>query len=255
MDHRPLGKTGLGVVPLGFGAFKIGRNQGIKYAHGYELPGLSEVQELVDGLLALGVDYFDTAPAYGLSEERLGKTLPAHRDGLVISTKVGELFEDGVSHYDFTDAGVRHSVSRSLARLNRQTLDIVFIHSNGQDDHILHQTDVVSTLKSLKADGVIKNIGFSGKTVAGAAASLAWADVLMVEYHLEDRSHEQIIAEAADQGVGVVVKKGLASGRLPAEQAIEFVLKNPGVSSLIVGGLNLAHIQSNVAAARRVLGR
>jgi aryl-alcohol dehydrogenase-like predicted oxidoreductase len=113
---------------------------------------------------------------------------------------------------------------------------------------------VVATLQQLKAQGLIRAIGFSGKTVEGAHASLRWADVLMVEYHLEDRSHEDVIAQAASQGVGVVVKKGLASGRLPAEQAIEFILANPGVSSLIIGGLNLNHIRSNVEVARRVLG-
>jgi aryl-alcohol dehydrogenase-like predicted oxidoreductase len=251
MKLRPLGKTGFEVSPLGFGAFKIGRNQGIKYAQGYELPQMPQVQQLIDGLLRMGVNYIDTAPAYGLSEARLGQTLSPQREGLVISTKVGETFEQGVSQYDFTEAGVEASVRRSLARLKCAALDIVFIHSNGQDMSILQDTPAVATLQQLKAQGLIRAIGFSGKTVEGASASLSWADVLMVEYHLDDRSHEQVIAQAAAQGVGVVVKKGLASGRLPAAQAIEFILANPAVSSLIVGGLNLNHIQSNVEVARR----
>jgi aryl-alcohol dehydrogenase-like predicted oxidoreductase len=254
MNLRPLGKTGLEVSVLGFGAFKIGRNQGIKYAQGYDLPAMPQVQQLIDGLLQMGVNYLDTAPAYGLSEERLGATLPASREGVVVSTKVGETFEQGVSHFDFSEAGVQASVRRSLNRLKCSALDVVFIHSNGQDMSILEQTPVVATLQQLKAQGLIRAIGFSGKTVEGAHASLRWADVLMVEYHLEDRSHEDVIAQAASQGVGVVVKKGLASGRLPAEQAIEFILANPGVSSLIIGGLNLNHIRSNVEVARRVLG-
>ncbi len=71
----------------------------------------------------------------------------------------------------------------------------------------------------------------------------------MVEYHLEDRSHERLIAEAAEQGVGIVVKKGLSSGHLPPQEAIPFVLANPHVSSLVVGGLSLAHFRENVKLA------
>ena len=77
---------------------------------------------------------------------------------------------------------------------------------------------------------------FSGKTPAGAVAALEWADVLMVEYHLNDESHADVIAASASRGVGVVVKKGLASGHLPPSEALRFVLGNPHVASVIVGG-------------------
>lgn len=249
MKQRPLGNTGLLVSPIGFGAFKIGRNQGIKYDRPYELPTLPQVQSLVDGLIASGVTYFDTAPAYGLSEERLGQTLPADRSNLTVSTKIGESFSEGKSTYDFTQAGVELSIHRSLSRLKTQQLDMVFIHSNGDDMSILHESAAVATLMKFKDQGVIRAIGFSGKTTEGALAALTWADALMVEYHLEDRSHEYVIANAAAQGVGIVVKKGLASGKLPASEAIQFVLANPAVSSLIIGGLNLKHMQNNLASA------
>lgn len=255
MNPRPLGNTGLSVSPIGFGAFKIGRNQGTKYAQAYDLPDIDQVQKLVNELIKMGVTYFDTAPAYGLSEERLGQTLPADRSNLTLSTKIGETFTQGQSTYDFTQTSIEQSIQRSLTRLNTNCLDLVFIHSNGQDMHILHETDAVQTLKNLKAHGLIKAIGFSGKTVEGAQAALAWADVLMVEYHLDDQSHEQVMADAASKGVGIVVKKGLASGRLPAAQAIEFVLSNPAVSSLIVGGLSSSHMQANVAAAVQALSQ
>lgn len=253
MNQRPLGNTGLLVSPIGFGAFKIGRNQAIKYDQPYDLPDMAQVQLLINDLIASGVTYFDTAPAYGLSEERLGATLPKNCAGLAVSTKIGEVFENGKSTYDFTQAGIRQSIQTSLKRLGKEQLDLVYIHSNGDDMHILQQTEAVHTLQDLKAQGIIRAIGFSGKTTQGAQASLAWADALMVEYHLEDRSHEKVMRMAADCGIGVVVKKGLASGRLPAQEAIGFVLKNPAVSSLIVGGLNIAHMQSNIAASASVL--
>lgn len=242
---KPLGRTGLSVPPLGFGAFKIGRNQGIKYAQSYELPTEAEVARLLNGILDLGCTLIDTAPAYGLSEERIGRALERRRQEFLICTKVGETFCEGKSCFDFSRRGVTASLERSLDRLRTDVLDVVLIHSDGRDLEILQQTDVVPVLQEWKQSGRIRAIGISGKTVAGAQAALAWADVLMVEYHLHDRSHEAVMAEAMQRGVGVLVKKGLASGRLPPQDAIPFVLSHPAVTSLIVGGLNLEHFAAN----------
>jgi len=249
MNIRPLGRTGLEVSPLGFGAFKIGRNQGTKYQHGYELPDESEVGELLAAVLELGISYIDTAPAYGLSEERLGRVLSNHAARPVISTKVGETFQDGVSRYDFSPEATRASIERSASRLGRDVLELVFVHSDGNDLVIQDTSGVVETLLTLKAEGRVRAVGFSGKTIEGARRALEWADVLMVEFHGEDRSHEEVIREAHRLGIGVVVKKGLASGHLPASEAIRFVLGHPGVSSLIVGSLNAEHLAENVSAA------
>ena len=250
MNIRPLGRTGLEVSPLGFGAFKIGRNQGIKYQHGYELPTDSEVEELMGEVLGLGIRYIDTAPAYGVSEERLGRVLDENDTRLVISTKVGETYQDGVSRYEFSPEATRASVDRSARRLGRDVLDVVFVHSDGNDLEIQVSSGVVETLLSLKAEGRVRAVGFSGKTVTGARRSLEWADVVMIEFHAEDQSHEPVIREAHRLGIGVVVKKGLASGHLPAAEAIRFVVGHPGVDALIVGSLNGDHLAENVAVVR-----
>ena len=249
MNTRPLGRTGLEVSPLGFGAFKIGRNQGAKYERAYELPDESRVEDLLDRVLGLGINYIDTAPAYGLSEERLGRVLADHPSRPVISTKVGETFQDGVSRFDFSAEATRVSVERSGRRLGREILDVVLVHSDGRDLPIQDATGVVETLLELKSEGRVRAIGFSGKTVDGARRAIEWADVLMVEYHREDRSHEPVIREAHERGIGVIVKKGLASGRLPPAESIRFVLDQPGVSSLVVGSLDAGHLAENVAAA------
>ncbi|HTN77499.1 MAG TPA: aldo/keto reductase [Pirellulaceae bacterium] len=249
MNLRPLGSTGLRVSPLGFGAFKIGRNQKIKYAQAYDLPDEPTVHRLLDRVLDLGINYFDTAPAYGLSEERIGRWLPARRQQVVLSTKVGETFLNGESHYDFSATAVRASVQRSLRLLQTDVIDIVFIHTSADDVRILNETPVVSVLQELKAAGQIRAIGLSGKTPAAAELALAWADLLMIEFHLSDTSHAAVLQAAAQRNIGVVVKKGLASGQLAPEIAIPFVLSQPGVSSLVVGGLNLEHMASNLRFA------
>src|SRR4051794_6383134 len=160
--------TGLQIPPLGFGAFKIGRNEGVKYPTGYDLPSEDETARLLNGILDLGCTLIDTAPAYGISEERIGRHLVQRRNDFILSTKVGETFAERKSTYDFTDAGVRTSLERSRERLKSDVLDIVFIHSPGNDREVLEQTGVVSVLQDYRQRGVIRAIGLSGKTVEGA---------------------------------------------------------------------------------------
>lgn len=239
--------------PLGFGAFKIGRNQKIKYPDSYELPTDQESDRFLNEVLDAGIQYFDTAPAYGLSEERIGRALSHRRQEFVLSTKVGEIFEEGESTYDFSASAVHASLDQSLKRLKTELLDIVFIHAPANDLDVLRNTDVVDVLKQRQSAGDIQLIGFSGKTVEAAEEALEWAEVLMVEYHLEDRTHEQVIEKAAQKKSQVVIKKGLSAGALGPDEAIRFVLGNPNVSSLVVGSLNLNHLKANDELARSLI--
>jgi aryl-alcohol dehydrogenase-like predicted oxidoreductase len=240
------------ISPVGFGAFKIGRNQKTKYQTTYELPDEREVAKLLNGVLDAGVTYIDTAPAYGLSEERIGLSISNRYDEFVLSTKVGETFDDGRSTYDFSADAVRNSIERSLQRLHTEVLDLVFVHSDGHDQVILNETDVVPTLLELRDQGKIKSVGFSGYTEHGFQASLDWADAIMVAYHLDDTSLTNVMADADHRGRIVIVKKGLDSGKLDPSRAIEFVLSNPHVTSLVIGGLNLDHLRANIRVAKGV---
>lgn len=248
---RSIKNTHLSIPPLGFGAFKIGRNQGVKYPVPYDLPDDTTVEKLLNKVLDLGCTLIDTAPAYGLSESRIGRCVSHRRHEFVLSTKVGETFEDGQSTYDFSAQGVRKSLERSLRHLKTDVLDVVFIHSNGNDRQILEETAAVETLQDFRNRGLVRSIGLSGKTVEGGKLAMDWADVLMVEYHLQDASHADLISKAADAGIAIFVKKGLASGKLAADKSIEFVLSHPGVTSLIVGGLNFEHFRENWLTADR----
>ncbi len=246
---RPLGQTCLRISPIGFGAFKIGRNQKTKYPQAYDLPDNITVEKLLNEVLDAGINHIDTAPAYGLSEARIGNSIAHRRDEFILSTKVGETFDEGISNYNFSAAATKATIERSLQRLKTDVLDIVFIHSDGNDFHILRETDVVPTLIRYKEQGIIRNIGLSGKHPEAAKESFIWADVTMLEYHLNDQSHADVITEAARQGVGVFIKKGLAAGHLPPKKAISFLLTNPAICSIVIGGLNIKHIQSNLKSA------
>lgn len=243
---------GPALSPIGFGAFKIGRAEGVKYPRGYSLPDDADVDRLLQGVLGLGINLIDTAPAYGTSEEHIGRCLASRRSEFILSTKVGETFDGGRSTYDFSTEAVTASIERSLARLRTDVLDIVWIHAPRNDLDILESSDVVSVLARMKRDGAIRAIGLSGHTDAAMRHAFDWADALMVEYHMSDSRHEALMTQAAARGLLVVVKKPLASGHLPAEEAIRFALRPQAVSSVVVGSLSLEHLKANCDAARRV---
>jgi aryl-alcohol dehydrogenase-like predicted oxidoreductase len=250
-SRRPLGRTGLSVSPIGFGAFKIGRNEGIKYPEGYELPSDDRSQQILNGVLDLGINLIDTAPAYGSSEARIGRALRSRRSSFILSSKVGETWEDGKGRYDFSPEAVDASVDRSLRRLETDHIDIVFVHSDGADLDIVERSGTIEALDRRRDRGDIGFVGFSGKTIEGqrAAMNTNLVDVLMVEYHALDRSQAPVIEDASKLGIGVVIKKGLASGRIPAADAIPACLQPAGVATVVVGSLDLAHLADNLRIA------
>jgi len=252
-----LGNSSLQVSRVGLGTVKFGRNQGVKYPASFQLPSDDEIQKLLSCAQELGINLLDTAPAYGLSEERLGKLLGAREDW-IICTKVGEEFVNGQSHFDFTEDGMRRSVERSLKRLHTDYLDIVLIHSNGEDVKLIEEFAVFETLAALKKAGLIRAFGMSTKTVAGGMLAVEQSDVVMVTYNPVEIEERPVIAYAQQKNKGVLIKKALASGHVdkisahdPVGEAMRFIFAESGVSSVIVGTLNPAHLRENV---RKVIG-
>ena len=271
MDLRPLGSTDILVSPLGLGTVKLGRNQAVKYPRPFDLPSDADAGALLDLAAGLGINLLDTAPAYGSSEARLGTLLAGQRDRWILSTKVGEEFsaETGRSRFDFSAAHTTQSVDRSLARLATDHLDIVLVHSDGNDLDILERAHTMHALARCQAQGKVRAIGFSPKTVEGARAALPLCEVLMLTLNPAEPEMLPVVREAHAAGVGVLIKKGLRSGHLPAatdpggtecnatadpvEACLGYLLPEPGVSSVVVGTLNPAHLRQNVETAQRVL--
>ncbi|CEA05863.1 NADP-dependent oxidoreductase domain-containing protein [Pseudomonas saudimassiliensis] len=256
--HRPLGRTGLTVSPLGLGTVKIGRNQGVKYPSGFELPDDQQVRELLAQSRDLGINLLDTAPAYGISEQRLGPLLRGQRQEWVLCTKVGEEFENGESHFDFSARHTRHSVERSLQRLHTDYLDLVLVHSNGDDLTVLAD-EVYPALQQLKQEGLIRAFGFSGKTVDGGLQALAEGDCAMVTWNLREQTERPVLDYALSQDKGILVKKALASGHIclqgedPVRAGFELVFSHPAVGSAIIGTINPVHLAQNVATVATIL--
>ncbi len=253
---RPLGDTGLAVSPLTLGTVKWGRNRGLKFP-AFELPDDRALHALLDAAFEVGINLLDTAPAYGVSEERIGKLLaergPAGGEFL-IATKAGETFEDGASRFDFSAAAIRASAERSLRRLRRETLDILMVHSAPDDLSVLRDTPAPEVLDELKSEGKVRATGFSTMSPDGGLLAAERCDVLMVPYNLHYQVHRPVIDRAAELGRGVIVKRGLFSGRpdgaaTPLAELVRAVFAVPGVSSLAVGTTSADHLRENAAAA------
>ena len=248
VPQRALGATGKHVSLLGLGLVKIGRTEGLKYPTTFQLPTDQQVIELLSEAHALGITLLDTAPAYGNSELRLGEALrqlPELSDTCVISSKVGEQFTDGKSSFDFSESAIKHSVERSLKLLGRDTLDIVLLHSSGADEQVLTEQQPLATLQELQYRGLIGACGFSGKSLSGGRLALSLgAEVLMITLNANERSEFALVDEAAACGAAILVKKPLGSGH-GKPQALPDLARHAGISSLVVGSLNPAHLRAN----------
>ena len=124
-------------------------------------------------------------------------------------------------------------------------LDVVLVHSDGRDTAILAESDALDTLNALKQAGSIRAVGFSHKTAAGGRAALAQCDVIMTALSHSDRSQRDVVREAGVGGCGVLIKKPLDSGGA-APETLSYVAAQPGVSSIVVGTTNLAHLEADV---------
>ncbi|MEP4486173.1 aldo/keto reductase [Marinobacter alexandrii] len=256
---RPLGGTGTDVSAIGLGTVKLGRNSGVKYPQGFELPNDHQARQLLDQTKDLGINLLDTAPAYGSSEERLGGLLRGDRNDWVIVSKVGEEFSEGRSRYEFSPEHTRFSVERSLGRLRCEHIDVVLIHSNGDDMEILQHYGTLDALAELKQRGLIGSYGMSVKTLSGGLEAAKCCDVLMVTYNPTQQEQEPVLQACHKHTTGVLIKKALSSGHLnpavpdPVQASMNLSLGNDATSAVVVGTLSESHLRSNVAAARKAL--
>ena len=254
MELRTLGESGIMVSPLGLGTVKIGRDQQVKYPTEFTIPDDAAVRDLLALAWELGINTLDTAPAYGNSEERLGQLLPNRHDWVMVG-KVGEIFENGQSRFDFSAEYTRKSVERSLRRLRRDVIDVVLVHSSGDDMAIIHNEAVCDTLQELKHRGLIKAVGMSTKTVEGGLWCVEHMDVVMATYNLDYQDELPVLQRAEELDKGVVIKKGLQSGHVSdVTNALQHVFAQRAVDSVIVGTINPAHLRENVRITEQVLG-
>jgi L-galactose dehydrogenase len=210
VKRRPLGRTGLSVSELGFGASPLGAVYGALA----EPDGIDAVHAALDA----DVCFFDVSPYYGatLAEAILGRALRGvDRSAYVLATKVGRY---GDAEFDFTADRVKRSVRESLERLRTDHLDLVQCHDIefGGLDQIVHET--LPALRELQDAGVVRAVGVTGYPLGALryVTSRAPVDTVLsyCQYTLQDSRLAQWSPQFAQDGAAVVNASPLAMGAL-----------------------------------------
>jgi aryl-alcohol dehydrogenase-like predicted oxidoreductase len=259
MKFTEIAATGCKVSSFGLGTVKFGRNEAVKYPASFELPDDQTIMKLLAIAREFDVNLLDTAPAYGTSEKRLGKLLKATRHEWVISTKVGEKFKNGSSSFSFSPADIEKSIHTSLHNLDTDHIDIVLVHSDGNDEEIIRELDTLSALDNLKKKGLIRCFGVSTKTVRGGLLAVEHSDLAMITYNLANPKEEAVLDHALKLNKGIFIKKALDSGHQRTdmsrtewlERSMQFVFQHPAVTSIIVGTISTDHLRENLMLAER----
>ncbi|MFL5797605.1 MAG: aldo/keto reductase [Actinomycetota bacterium] len=219
-------------------------------------------------VIELGVNFIDTADAYGpeVSEELIAEALHPYPDDLVIATK-GGLLRSGPNRWspDGRPEHLREACEGSLRRLRVERIDLYQLH---RPDPKVPLEDSLGALTELREDGKIRHIGLSNVHMHQLDRAMPLADVVSVQnrYNVEDRSSEDVLDACEELGLaflpwGPVAAGDLAGGRSPLAKAVERLDATPGQVALawllqrspvmlpIPGTSKVAHLEENVAAA------
>ncbi len=280
MQLRPLGRTGLDVSLLGFGASSLG---GVFRATD-DAASIRTVHTALD----LGINFIDVSPYYGATraETVLGKALRGiDRSRYILATKVGQY---GEGEFDFSAARVTRSLDESCARLGVDYIDLLQCHDIefASLDQIVDET--IPALIALKRAGRIGHVGITGLPLKVFPAVLdrvpsGWVETVLsfCHYELNDTSLESLlpyfakggvgVINAAPTGMGLLTPRGVpawhpaspalvaaarraveycaAAGADIVKLAIQFSVANPAIATTLVGSADPENIRRNIAAA------
>ena len=262
-----LGRTGLTVTTLGYGAMEL-RGPGAMW--GRDISD-DDATALLNAVLDGGINYLDTSPDYGMSEERIGKAIAGRRDEYVLASKCGcPVGTPGFREHIFTRENIRAAVEQSLKRMQTDRVEVVQFHASPAQT-VMEENDSVAELEALKSEGKIRFLGMSG-TLPHLTDHVAMGvfDVFQIPYSAVEREHEASISSAAAAGAGTVIRGGvrqrymqsldryesagldeILDGMSRLEFMLRFTLTHPDMHTTIVGTANPAHLAANLAAAQK----
>ena len=264
MRYRKFGNTGEKISALGFGCMRLPEVE----REGVWSVDQDKTDEMLGEAFALGVNYFDSAYYYchDNSEAAVGRAVKPFREKVLLSTKCpmgDELKQRG----DY-----RRFLETSLRRLDTDYVDFYHfwaINRRVFDEKIMGMGLLEEALRA-KEEGLIRHISFSFhdevQHIRHIIDTAGVMETMLVQYNLLDRSHEEMIAYAAEKGLGVVAMGPVGGGRLAApaglyekltgkhsaasyELALRFVLGNPNISCALSGMETLEMVRTNARVA------
>ncbi len=268
MRYRRLGRTDLNVSEISLGTVELGLDYGIVPGG---RPSEREAARLIDRALEFGINFFDTARAYGESEAILGRALRGRRDEVRIASKVSSFENEGLHGAALRDR-VTRSVAESLRALQVDTLDVLMIHSASTG--VIQRGELLAILEELRAAGTVRYLGASVYSEDAALAAIATGgyDCLQIGYSLLDRRPERYLTLT---NLGIIARSVLLKGaltwrytELPAglaalkaavarlmgtagisaseipELAYRYVLGQPWVNTALVGASSVEEVEA-----------
>ena len=278
LTKRTLGRTGLAVTDLSYGAMEV-RGSRIWGGRPVTEP---QAEQILYAVLDSGINFIDTANDYGRSEEFIGKFLSHRRGEFFLATKCGctvvhkDENTDDTPHV-WTRENLFRGLHESLERMKTEYVDVMQLHNPSVEQ--IEQGDLVAVLQEMKAQGKVRWIGCSSTHphIESYIASGVF-DVFQIPYSALERQHEEAISKAADAGAGTIIRGGVARGEpgeglgnqdrwaafekanldeLRAEGEsrtaflLRFTLSHPGMSTTMVGTRIPKHLEENIASAEK----
>lgn len=263
MIYRTLGKTGMSLSTLGFGAMRLPM---ITTSKGDKIVDEEKSIEMIHEAFNKGVNYIDTAPYYleKLSEDMVGKAVKGYRDKVYVSTK-NPIENDSGDDY-------RKRLEKSLTNLDMDYIDVYHMWGINLDafrNKIDKKGGPIDAALKAKEEGLIKHLAFSYHDKPENMKEIidsGYFESVLLQYNMLDRSNEANIDYAYEKGLGIVAMSPVAGGRLgapsdviqnmlkdkeyaTAELAMRFVLTNPKVCVALSGMGTLDMVKQNVEVA------
>jgi aryl-alcohol dehydrogenase-like predicted oxidoreductase len=278
LTREVLGRTGLDVTRLSFGAMEV---RGSRIWDGRPVTE-GQAETILNTVLDEGINFIDTANDYGRSEEFIGKYIAHRRQEYYLATKCGctvvrkDENTDDTPHV-WTRENLFRGLEESLQRMKTDYLDIMQLHNPPVD--VTEQNHLVDVLKEMQQQGKVRFISIS-TTLPHLPTYLEWGvfDTFQIPYSALEREHEDWISRSAEAGIGTIIRGGVARGEVGVglgnedrwtkfEQAnldelreseesrtaflLRFTLSHPHANTIIVGTLYPEHLQENIAAVER----
>ncbi len=277
MRYRKLGKTGLSVSVLGFGAMRLPMvGNDLSPIERFDPSRKIDVEaslEMFEYAVSNGINYFDTAYVYqdGQSEMTMGRGLKPHRDKVLIATKLPTMIIQKTEELE-------KSLELQLERLDTDYLDVYLAHSLNRAlwEH-MKQVGMLKFFDRIRSSGKVRHIGFSFHDDVRAFKEILdgydW-EIAQIQYNYFDEHHQAGRAGleyAAEKGIGIVIMEPIRGGKLadpvpakikeiwneadvkrtPAEWALQWVWNHPEVSVVLSGMSTMQQLIENVASADR----
>ncbi len=277
LPTRTLGRTGLEVTQLGYGAMEV---RGERIWGGRPCSDL-QAKSILHAVLDAGITFIDTANDYGLSELYIGRYLADRRDRFTLATKCGCHMQFAGDHDEtphvWTRENILRNIADSLLKMQTDHVDVLQLHN--PDVAICEKQGLVDVLEELRKAGVPRFIGCSS-TSPHLKTYIEWGvfDVFQIPYSALERRHEHLITAAGEAGAGVIIRGGVARGepgsglgnndkwRVFEEAGLDelrgnnesrtafllrFTLSHPHCHTTIVGTQKVEHLMENAAVAKR----